>query len=107
MGVLNMYTNTFYAGSDVNIIKIGFTTFVAAIVSTAVLATALTLCFTVIITALFIKKRARSLKLLQQADSERHQAEKRFYEPVVHHLTSASVTLENEAYGTSNSVKHL
>ena len=97
----------FYAESDVNSIKnikIGFTSFVAAIASTAVLTTALTLCFTVTNTALLAKKRARSLKLLQQADGEGYQAEKRIYEPVTHHLTSMSMTLENEAYVANNSV---
>ena len=90
--------------NSINNIKIGFTTFMTAIASTAVFAVALTLCFTVTVSALLFKKRARNLKLLQQADGEQHQVEKRFYEPVTHHLMSASVTLENEVYGTSNSV---
>ena len=87
-----------------NNIKIDFTIFMAAIASIAVLVVVLTLCLTVTITALLVKRRTKSLKLLQQANNGRHQEEKRLYEPVAHHLTSASVTLENEAYGASNSV---
>ena len=94
--------------NNISNIKIDFTVFVAAIVSTAVLSTTLTVCLIVLIVALFIKKRARSLKLLQQTDGETHQTEKRLYEPVTHHVTSARVTLENETYGANNSVaKHL
>ena len=94
---------------DIKSIKIGFTTFLASIASTAVLATALTLCFTVIITALrlMMKKKARSLKSLQQADSEKHQAaEIRVYEPITHHLKPECVTLENEAYVANSTVAY-
>ena len=89
----------------INDIKIGFTTFVAAIASTAVLTVALTLCFTMTITALVVKKRARSLKSLQRLDFEKHQAaEIRVYEPITHHLKSECVTLENEVYVANGTV---
>ena len=93
--------------NSINNIKIGFTTFVASIASTAVLAIALTLCFAVTITALrlMIEKNARSLKSLQRTDVEKHQAaEIRAYEPVTHHLKPECVTLENEAYMANNTV---
>ena len=91
------------------IIKISFTIFVAAIASTAVLTVALTLCVTVTITALrlMMKKRARSLKSLQRAKSEKHEAaEIRVYEPITHHLKPECVTLENEAYVANSTVAY-
>ena len=97
----NFYLTFLDAEPDMKSIKISFTTFVASIASTAVLAVTLTLCFTVTITALrlMMKKKARSLKALQQVDSEKHQAtEIRVYEPITHHLKPGCVTLENEAY---------
>ena len=90
-----------------NNITIGFTTFVASVASTAILTVALTLCFTVTITALVIKKKARTLRSPQRADSEKHQAaEIRVYEPVTlsHHLKPECVTLENEAYVANGTV---
>ena len=83
--------------------RIGFTTFVASIASTAVLAAALTLCVIVIIMTLrfTVKKKARSLKSLQRADTEKHQtAEIRPYEPteLITHSKSDCVTLENAVY---------
>ena len=78
------------AGSDVNSInsmKIGFTTFMTAITSTAILAVALTVCFTTIIAALVMRKKSRTFEsLLHQTNTERHQAaEIRAYEPVTQH----------------------
>jgi hypothetical protein len=96
----------------VNSIKISITTFVASVVSTAVLAAAVTLCVTVTITALMIKKKTVSLKSLQRADSEKHQAsEIRPYEPTgpkTDHPKSECVTLENIVYatGTNNNTAH-
>ena len=92
-----------YAGPDLEV-KIDFIVFIASIISATVLAIALTLCVTVIITAvrLMIKKRAKSLKSLQGANTERHQtAETRAYEPVAQHRKSDCVTLENEAYAAN------
>ena len=92
-----------YAGPDLGV-KIDFIVFIASIISATVLAIALTLCVTVIITAvrLVIKKRARSLKSLQRANTGRHQtAETRAYEPVAHHPKSDCVTLENEEYAAN------
>ena len=86
--------------------KIDFIIFMASIVSTAVFAIALTLCVTVIITAvrLMIKKRARSLKSLQRVNTERHQAgEIRAYEPVTYHSKDDCETLENKTYYAANS----
>ncbi len=87
-------------------INLSFTIFVASIASTAVLAVALTLCVTVAIISLrfMIKKKRRSLKSLQRANT--HQvAETRVYvyeEVNTHHPKFANVdcmvTLENEAY---------
>jgi mannitol-specific phosphotransferase system IIBC component len=87
----------------VNSIKISTTIFVVSVASTAVLAVALTLCVTVTITAtLVIKKKTVSLKSLQRADSEKHQAaEIRPYEPTepkTDHPKSDCVTLENVVY---------
>ena len=84
---------------------ISFTTFVASIASTAVIAAALTLCIIMIIMALrfTVKKKAKSLKSLQRADAEKHQAaEERLYEPTeptaIAHLKSECVTVENTVY---------
>ena len=96
--VLNF--SDYHAGVDVNTNKniLNFNTFIAAVVCTAILATTLTLCFTVTITALLLKKKSRNIKSLQ-ADSENKDAEKRVYEPVTHHLqTSKCMTLENGTY---------
>ena len=89
--------------NGINIIRIGFASFAASIASTAVLTAALTLCVIGIIMALrfTVKKKARSLKSLQRADAEKHQAaEIRPYEPAepITHSKSDCVTLENAVY---------
>ncbi|MCG8622958.1 MAG: hypothetical protein MJE68_13305, partial [Proteobacteria bacterium] len=101
---------------------ISFTTFVASIASTTVLAVALTLCVIVTIVALrfTVKKKARNFISLQRADTERYhqvadtvaqKAEARVYEEInTHHTKSDSadclVTLENEAYSANGKVTH-
>ena len=112
--IYNLDRTPFYTGSNVKgikNIKISFTTFVASIASTAVLAAALMLCITVTITALrfMIKKKERRFKSLQWADTDRHHqaSETRAYEEVNAHNTKSAdclVTLENEVYLANSKV---